>query len=127
MLQRCSKLVFPLQIFRGVTPNPILLGAFPVKLYKPGDLIPYSGTYRVIHHEHLHAHEVTCISGERFPACRQCRAQVRFALLSAARSIRKHAMFAADQGGARAGNPRAHDLLENNSDPIGDSLPPENK
>ena len=98
-----------------------------MKLYRPGDWVPYSGIYRVIHHEHLNAHEVTSVSGERFPECRQCRSQVRFALLSAARSIRKHAMFASDPSRARRDTPSAHDLLENDSDPIRDYLPGEHK
>jgi len=92
-----------------------------MKLYKPGEWIPYSGVYRVIHHEHLHTHEVTCVSGAAFPECRQCRAQVRFALLSAARHIRKHAMFSVEQGAPPGPGPRAQDLLE--GDEHGDSVP----
>ena len=79
-----------------------------LKLFKPGEWIPYSGVYRVIHHEHLHTHEVTCVSGETFPQCRQCSDQVRFALLSAARSIKKHSMFSA----VTALGAHAHDVLE---------------
>ncbi len=68
-----------------------------MKLYRPSEWIPYSGVYRVIHHSrHMHSHDVTCISGETFPECLECGDQVRFLLLSAARSIKKHAMFARD-------------------------------
>lgn len=118
MKRRCSK-VMSSEHRLGVTSNPTVLGVFPVKLYKPGEWVPYSGIYRVIHHEHLYAHEVTSVSGERFPECRQCRSEVRFALLSAARSIKKHAMFASDPS-RRGDTPNAHDLLENKSDPIRD-------
>lgn len=118
MMRRCSNVGSYGASFR-VTSNPSVFGVFPVKFYKPGDWVPYSGIYRVIHHEHLYAHEVTSVSGERFPECRQCRSEVRFALLSAARSIKKHAMFASDPS-RRGDAPNAHDLLENKSDPIRD-------
>jgi dTDP-4-dehydrorhamnose 3,5-epimerase-like enzyme len=73
-----------------------------MKTYQAGERIPYSGVYKVIHNHHMHSHEVTCISGELFPACAECRTQVRFTLLSAAHSIKKHAMFADEVSSAPA-------------------------
>jgi hypothetical protein len=80
-----------------------------MKFYRSGEWIPYSGVYRVLHHEHMHSHAVTCLSGETFPECLECRNQVRFLLLSAARSIKKHAMFGRDSNTAARGShvPRA--------------------
>jgi hypothetical protein len=41
--------------------------------YKPGDQVPYSGIYRVIHDpRHVEDHEVSCVSGKTFPLCRDC-------------------------------------------------------
>jgi hypothetical protein len=41
--------------------------------YKPGDVVPKSGIYRVTHDpKHAAAHEVTCIEGRRFPPCKGC-------------------------------------------------------
>ena len=42
------------------------------RLYKPGDLVPDSGIYRVKHDNHARPHEVTCVKGEPFPPCREC-------------------------------------------------------
>lgn len=48
-------------------------------LYKPGDRVPESGIYKVVHfHDHHAAQEVTCIAGQTFPACRWCGERVRF-------------------------------------------------
>jgi hypothetical protein len=36
--------------------------------YKPGDVVPESGIYRVTHDpKHAAAHQVTCIEGKKFP------------------------------------------------------------
>ncbi len=64
-----------------------------MKFYQSGEPVPYSGVYRVIHRDHMHSHEVTCLSGEPFPECVACKNHVRFVLLSPARSIKKHASF----------------------------------
>ena len=50
-------------------------------LYKSPDTIPVSGIYRVIHAQHRLPHEVTLISGQVFPPCAKCHAEVRFELL----------------------------------------------
>lgn len=42
-------------------------------IYKPGDEVPNSGIYKVIHDpNHAKAHEVTAIVGEHFPPCNHC-------------------------------------------------------
>ena len=68
-------------------------GSKLVEFYKPGDSVPYSGIYRVIHDFHHHQHEVTCLSGDAFPECQECGQGVRFSLVAPARSIRKHVHF----------------------------------
>ena len=64
-----------------------------VRLYQPGEEVPKSGIYRVTHYRHHHDHEVTCISGELFPECLQCKDKVRFALVIAAHAIERHMHF----------------------------------
>ncbi len=64
-----------------------------VEFHQPGDTVPHSGIYRVIHNHHHPQHEVTCLSGEPFPACHECGRNVRFSLVVPARSIRKHVHF----------------------------------
>jgi hypothetical protein len=64
-----------------------------VQMYRPGEEVPKSGIYRVRHQGHHHDHEVTCISGEQFPECKQCKGGVRFSLIIAARAIERHIHF----------------------------------
>lgn len=73
----------------------------PVPFYQPGDEVPKSGIYRVRHQGHHHDHEVTCISGTRFPHCHRCRDGVRFSLILAAHAIERHMhFFAAPEEGS---------------------------
>jgi hypothetical protein len=61
--------------------------------FKPGDDVPASGIYKVIHDPtHTQEHEVTCVHGKRFPPCRDCR-HPRFVLVRAARHIENHELF----------------------------------
>lgn len=61
--------------------------------YKPGDIVPQSGIYRVTHDPaHDFPHEVTVIEGKRFPPCRTC-AHPRFELVRAAKHIADHPHF----------------------------------
>jgi len=46
--------------------------------YQPGDMVPISGIYVAVHHEHRSEHEVVAIRGEQFPQCRVCKNEVRF-------------------------------------------------
>jgi YjzC-like protein len=64
-----------------------------MQFFSPGEEIPRSGIYVVKHHGHHHDHEVTCLSGERFPECRDCKRKVRFSLVVAARAIKRHTHF----------------------------------
>jgi hypothetical protein len=62
-------------------------------IFKPGDDVPHSGIYRVVHDpEHASPHDVTCIYGKTFPPCRGCR-HPRFELRVAAIHIGSHEHF----------------------------------
>lgn len=50
------------------------------KKYRPGEVVPESGIYRVMHESHRLMHEATLLEGTRFPLCRQCKHSVRFDL-----------------------------------------------
>jgi hypothetical protein len=64
------------------------------ELFKPGDEVSRSGIYRAIHaNQHAKAHDVTCVYSDRFPACRSCGQDVRFALVLGARYITSHEYF----------------------------------
>jgi hypothetical protein len=54
--------------------------------YRPGDVVPRSGIYRIDHDSHRLMHEASLVADTRFPRCKQCGSQVRFTLLRAARS-----------------------------------------
>jgi hypothetical protein len=61
--------------------------------FKPGEQVPHSGIYRVIHDEaHEQEHEVTCVFGKPFPPCRGCK-HPRFILKYAAVHIEQHDLF----------------------------------
>ena len=55
--------------------------------YKVGEVISASGIYSVLHGGHRSAHEVTLLSGERFPRCSACGDDVSFQLLQAAPTL----------------------------------------
>jgi formamidopyrimidine-DNA glycosylase len=66
----------------------------PEEQYKPGDKVPRSGIYRVIHDSNHHEeHEVTCVYGKAFPPCNHCGRHVRFELFRAAVHIATHKEF----------------------------------
>jgi hypothetical protein len=48
--------------------------------YRPGELVPENGVYRVTHNSHRLMHEATLLKGDRFPLCRECKDGVRFEL-----------------------------------------------
>ena len=49
--------------------------------FKPGDKVPHSGIYDVLHDTlHREKHQVTCVYNEPFPPCRGCGHGVRFRL-----------------------------------------------
>ena len=64
------------------------------EIYKPGDKVPKSGIYLVVHDtEHMQRHEVTCVLGEHFPPCNHCGSRPRFTLVRAAHHIKNHEAF----------------------------------
>lgn len=61
--------------------------------FKPGEEVPHSGIYRVVHdNNHSEPHEVTCVYGKPFPPCRGCD-HPRFVLVRAAIHIGAHEHF----------------------------------
>jgi hypothetical protein len=56
------------------------------KKYRPGDIVPESGIYRVMHESHRLMHEATLLEGQRFPICKQCKYSVRFELRRAVKN-----------------------------------------
>jgi hypothetical protein len=63
-------------------------------VYKPGDEVPQSGIYKVVHDtQHSDEHEVTCVYGEKFPPCNHCGDHPRFSLVRAAIHVRWHKHF----------------------------------
>ena len=55
------------------------------RLFVPGESIPETGIYEVIHdREHRAAHEVVMRRQDLFPQCDQCDARVRFKLVRTA-------------------------------------------
>jgi len=66
----------------------------PAQLPHPGNKVPESGIYTVVHdREHYQAHDVTCIKGRKFPPCRECGDGVQFKLREAAQHIRENTWF----------------------------------
>ena len=58
-----------------------MLGASKAEqVYKPGDEVPESGVYNVIHDRHRPTHAATVLKGERFPVCARCGPLVQFVL-----------------------------------------------
>ncbi len=56
--------------------------------YKPGEVVPTSGIYEVVHDKrHTQDHEITAVRGEKFPPCNGCGQHPRFKLRRAAHHI----------------------------------------
>jgi len=53
------------------------------QIFKPGEIVPVSGIYRVEHKSHRLMHEAALLVQSRFPLCRQCDTEVRFELVRA--------------------------------------------
>ncbi len=65
--------------------------------FSPGATIPNSGIYSASHTGHPKPdHEVTCIRGKKFPACRECGAKAAFVLVHKAKSVRHHELFSGE-------------------------------
>lgn len=67
--------------------------AMAEKEFRPGDSIPDSGVYVVVHKDHRNDHEAVLVAGNKFPACAHCGPGVRFRLLRNAGSIEKDPDF----------------------------------
>jgi len=50
------------------------------QVFQPGEVVPESGVYTVVHVDHRQRHSATIFKGERFPQCTRCGPGVRFAL-----------------------------------------------
>jgi hypothetical protein len=61
-------------------------------VYKPGQVVPKAGIYKVSHAEHRLPHKATFKVGDKFPPCSKCAADVRFEL-----------MFVAEDGNGKGG------------------------
>jgi hypothetical protein len=69
--------------------------------FRPGVTIPSSGIYSAVHTGHPQEdHDVTCVQGRKFPACRDCGASVEFVLLRKAKHVKHHALFSGELGAA---------------------------
>jgi hypothetical protein len=54
-------------------------------LFHPGDAVPESGIYEVIHDgDHRVAHDAVMILGNQFPSCETCNERVRFRIVRTA-------------------------------------------
>lgn len=63
-------------------------------VFKPGQKVPNSGIYKVIHDSrHRQSHEVTCVAGKPFPPCNHCGDHVRFELVHPAVHVGNHEEF----------------------------------
>jgi hypothetical protein len=61
--------------------------------FKPGNIVPFSGIYQVIHGtKHAKAQDVTCIAGKLFPTCRNCT-HPRFILKNKGRHVEDNRSF----------------------------------
>jgi hypothetical protein len=65
-------------------------------VHRTGQERPESGIYRVHHLQHRLPHEVTLLSGKRFPRCSKCGEAVSFELLRSATVQTHHHSFAID-------------------------------
>jgi len=66
-------------------------------VFKPGQEVPHSGIYRVVHDTvHHDEHEVTCVYGEHFPPCNHCGEHPRFILEHIAIHVKWHKHFKKD-------------------------------
>src|SRR3954467_9766740 len=61
--------------------------------YKPGQPVPETGVYRVIHHQHRPEHDATLFRDEQFPPCGRCGEDVRFELVGKAVPIEDDSDF----------------------------------
>lgn len=61
--------------------------------FRPDEYVPKSGIYDVIHlrpHVVSDHHQVTCVKGNKFPPCRDCKGGVKYKLAKAAYHLSEH-------------------------------------
>lgn len=51
------------------------------KLYHPGEQVPATGIYKVLHQAHRESHEAVLTRSDLFPTCQHCGSEVRFELI----------------------------------------------
>ncbi len=62
--------------------------------FGPGEKVPHSGIYKVMHdRQHAAMHEVTCVFGKVFPACKGCGKDAKFKLVRKAQHVEVHLYF----------------------------------
>ena len=62
--------------------------------YKPGERVPESGIYAVLHDKnHTQQHDITAVKGETFPPCNHCGQHPRFVLKHQAHHLSGHPHF----------------------------------
>ena len=66
-------------------------------IYKPGDIVPASGIYRVVHYAHRLPHETAILVLKKFPRCNQCGDGVRYQLVRSVGELLKDYNFRPDQ------------------------------
>jgi CheY-like chemotaxis protein len=69
---------------------------FPDSRYRPGEVVPESGVYRVLHSRHRSSHESTLKEGEIFPSCQKCGDDVRFEQVVSVNSLGKPTLLLVD-------------------------------
>lgn len=63
------------------------------QVFQPGDLVPESGIYTVVHDHHRQRHTATIFKGRKFPACARCGDKVRFMLSQPATLVNEDVDF----------------------------------
>ena len=63
------------------------------QVFQPGDVVPESGVYTVVHDQHRQRHTATIFQGDRFPQCARCGKSVRFLLARSAALISEDVDF----------------------------------
>lgn len=58
------------------------------QVFRPGDRVPCSGVFQVVHRDHREAHEATMAMGGTFPNCTVCGDGVRFQLVKKAADLK---------------------------------------
>lgn len=71
------------------------------QVFQPGETVPESGVYTVLHAHHRERHSATIFKGDRFPQCARCGKEVRFVLSRLAALISEDGDFHQPPAGRR--------------------------